>query len=148
VRLKVSPQQAWQLVGDFCAAKHWSSDVLKCEILSGAPNQIGTIRLLTLRNGGTAREQLIAYDAAQRSFSYTIIESDIPVVGYSATFAVVSDGSDGAVAEWSSRFEAASGATPAAARQIVERIYEIGLNSLLQLTGGQPGQDTPCVPPI
>lgn len=136
MKLRVSPQQAWQLVADFCPARQWSSDVLKCEILSGANNQIGTVRLLTLRNGGTAREQLIAHDAARQSFSYTIIESGLPVIDYCATFTILSDGSDEAVAEWKSRFEAAPGTTPAAARQVIEHIYDIGLNSLRQMTGG------------
>jgi hypothetical protein len=134
VTLALSPAETWKLVGDFCPERQWSSDVLKCEIISGANNGIGTIRQLTLRNGSIARERLVAHDAKAHMFSYTIVESGIPVTGYRATFSVKPGDKGLSVVEWKSSFDPKPGTDAATAQTIVEGIYETGLSSLRAMT--------------
>jgi hypothetical protein len=137
VALPLSPAETWKLVGDFCPQRQWSSDVLKCEIVSGANNRIGTVRQLSLRNGSTAREKLVAHDPKTHAFSYTIVQSDLPVTGYRSTLSVKPGPNGGSLVEWKSSFDAKPGADAAAAKKIVEGIYDTGLGSLQSATSAQ-----------
>lgn len=130
VSLPSSAQRTWHKVGDFCPANHWSPDIVRCELMNGDNNVVGVVRRLSLRNGGSALEQLVARDAASRTLSYTIVESGLPVVNYRATLAVRAEEGGGATVEWSCTFAPASGTDSDTARRIVEEIYEIGLSGL------------------
>jgi hypothetical protein len=130
VALPLSPSETWKQVGDFCPQRQWSADVLKCDIVSGANNRIGAVRQLSLRDGSTAREKLVAHDPKMRTFSYTIVQSGLPVTGYLATLSVKSGPKGGSLVEWKGSFDAKSGTDAAAAEKIVKGIYDKGLESL------------------
>ena len=134
VALPLSPAETWKLVEDFCPQRQWSTDVLKCDIVSGANNRIGTVRQLSLRNGSTAREKLVAHNAKTHAFSYTIVQSELPVTGYLSTLTVKPGPNGGSLVEWQSSFDAKPGTDAAAAKKIIEGIYDTGLGSLQSAT--------------
>ena len=130
VNLKGSPEAVWSLIGDYCAIQKWHPAVTKCEIVSGTNNRAGAVRVLTLGDGATIREELLNYAAKARTYSYKILESPLPVRSYSATIAVLPGPSGGSVVEWKSTFKAAPGADDATARTTIEGIYDAGLTNL------------------
>jgi hypothetical protein len=132
LRLATSAERVWRLVGDFCPTRQWNADIVSCRIASGSNNERGAVRELTVRNGATVRERLVGRDSAARSFSYVIDQSPLPVENYYATLSV-SDANGGSVVRWKCTFEAAPGADIAAARAIIEGIYDVGLKSLRAL---------------
>jgi mxaD protein len=130
VTLTGSPEAIWSLIGDFCAIEKWDPGVTKCEISPGVNNRAGAVRVLTLDDGSTMAEELVAYDAARRTYTYKIVRSALPVVAYVATITVHPGGKGGSVVEWKSTFQAAPGTDATAARAAIEEIYDAGLASL------------------
>ena len=76
----------WALIRDFGGLGDWHPGVVKCELLGGLRGmEIGAIRVLTLVDGAQVTERLVAFDEENRSFTYQIVESGLPVAEYSAT---------------------------------------------------------------
>jgi mxaD protein len=130
VNLKGSPEATWSLIGDYCAIQDWHPAIAKCEIVSGTNNRAGAMRVLTLGDGATIREELIKHDARARTYSYKILESPLPVVSYTATITVFAGSNGGSVVEWKSTFKAGPNTDDATARTTIEGIYDAGLANL------------------
>lgn len=124
-KVSVSADAAWAAVGDFCAIATWHPAVAMCEL---STNGGTTYRKLTLQNGATLLEKLVARDDAARSYSYTIEAGPLPISGYASTIKVAADGS-GAILDWVGTF-AANGVPDTEAVTIIAGIYEAGLDSL------------------
>jgi mxaD protein len=128
-----SPAATWAVIADYCAIQKWHPAIATCEIIKGTANQLGAVRLLTLQDGGKVSEELVGYDAKKRSYTYKILESPLPISGYTATIAVGPGSSGGSVIDWHSTFDAAPGTDPAAARATIEGIYDAGLARLKEM---------------
>lgn len=129
VSLKQAPAAVWARIGDFNGAANWSPAIAKSEIESGANNQPGAIRKLTLHDGATIREELVARDDAAMKFTYKIVESPLPITDYQSTLSVAGDG-EGSKVTWTGSFKPAAGTEPAKASEIVGGIYQRGLDNL------------------
>jgi len=128
--LKGSPDATWSVMGDYCSIANWHPAVAKCEIASGGGNKVGTVRVLTLGDGGVIREELTAHDAKARSYSYKILSGPLPVASYTSTIAVRSGAGGGSVVEWKSTFKATPGSDDATAKKTIEGVYDAGLSNL------------------
>ncbi len=122
VTTTADPATTWEAVGDFCAIADWHPAVTECAVSDhdGTPR-----RTLTLDGGGTIVEDLVARDDDAMTYTYTIIESPLPVAGYESTIAVSADG-DGSRIDWTGSFEP-SGASEDEAVGVMNGIYEAGL---------------------
>ena len=88
------------------------------------------MRKLTTGDGAVVHERLDSIDAAQRTYTYSITDSPLPLEGYQATIRVADGGGAGsAEVHWSSEFEPA-GAPETDVVAIVEGIYQAGFDSL------------------
>jgi len=47
--------------------------------------KVGAVRKLTIKDGPTFTERLVAFDAAHHSYRYKIVESPLPFTGYVST---------------------------------------------------------------
>jgi uncharacterized protein YndB with AHSA1/START domain len=130
--LKVPAETVWSTIGNFNALARWHPAVEKSELSEEGG---ATVRKLSLRGGGTIIERLESKDDAERSYSYSIVESPLPVSGYTSRLKV-SKGKDAAssVVEWSSDFEATGGHESEAVKAI-RGIYEAGFQSLGKMFG-------------
>jgi len=92
-----------------------------------------TLRKLTLHGGGTILERLEGKDDQEQSYSYSILESPLPVSGYHSRIRVGRGKSAGScTVEWSSEFEPA-GAPESEAAKTIRGIYEAGLENLRKI---------------
>lgn len=133
-RLPASARQVWDLIGGFGALAKWHPLVEKCEIEED--EEAGTtIRRLSLVGGGAIVEKLETVDEDAHVYSYTILESPLPVADYRATIRVSDAPEGGATVEWSSTFEAA-GAEPKDAAAAIEGVYKAGFDQLRKMFGG------------
>jgi len=131
VTIDSTPTTVWKLVGNFNALDVWHPAVRKSE-LTGAGTKVGTRRLLTLAEGKQVIiEQLTAYDAAKTSYSYTIVNSPLPVVNYKGTISLNATSDGKTLLKWTSNFQAPSGADDASATRAVETLYDSGLAKLV-----------------
>jgi hypothetical protein len=120
---KLSADALWAKIGDFCGIGKWHPAVEKCELSAD-----GKTRTLSLKGGGTIIEALVKMDAAGRSYTYSIVNSPLPVANYSSTISVSADGA-GSVLTWSGKYDA-KGAPDADAMKVVQGIYDSGLAAL------------------
>jgi hypothetical protein len=120
---KLSADAMWAKIGDFCGIGKWHPAVEKCELSAD-----GKTRTLSLKGGGTIVEALVKMDAAGRSYTYSIVNSPLPVANYSSTISVSADGA-GSVLTWSGKYDA-KGAPDADAMKVVQGIYDSGLAAL------------------
>src|SRR5271155_2607196 len=74
ITINASAAKVWDAAKDFNALNTWLPPVAKDEIVEGRNNTVGAVRLLTLKDGGTIKEKLLAFDPAGRSFRYAIVE--------------------------------------------------------------------------
>lgn len=126
--LEITPEKVWAVIGDFCGIANWHPAVAKCDLSEKDGKQV---RTLTLQDGATIVEQLTEWNEENRSYTYTILESPLPVANYTATLSTKADDDGGAGIRWLGNFDA-KGATDDEAKAVIEGIYEAGLNSLLE----------------
>lgn len=125
VRLPVSAEEAWKVIGDFGGMAEWHPLVVECQL---AELEGETYRHLTLVDGEKIFERLV--ETGPHYYTYTIEEGPLPVDDYRATLSAV-DEDEGCHVYWSAFF------TPTApdereSDQIIAYIYETGLEALRQ----------------
>lgn len=124
IELPVSADQVWQLIGGFGALSDWLSYIPDSELSEG-----GRIRSLRNPAGAAIVERLMAFDEADRSYTYAILEAPFPVVGYRSTLRVHENGPNAAKVEWFGTFTP-SGAMDEEVSRLFQGIYEDGLSEL------------------
>lgn len=126
--LNVSADQVWQMIGRFNALPDWHPSVDKSQL-----TEAGQTRKLSLAGGGTIVEKLEKLDDHSRTYTYSIVDSPLPVKNYTSTIKVTGEG-DNATVEWSSEFEA-SGMPENDAMKAIEQVYQTGLDNLKKMFG-------------
>lgn len=131
--LNVPADEVWKLIGGFNAVPDWHPAVTKSQTEGEGQ---GSVRRLSLAGGGTIVERLESVDNDERLYSYSIVDSPLPVSNYKATIRVREKG-DGmsTVVEWSSEFSPL-GASESDASKVIQGIYDAGFQNLKKLFGG------------
>jgi len=137
ISIDASAAAVWKAAKDFDALNTWHPAVAKDAIVEGKNDAVGAVRLLTLQDGGTIKEKLLAFDAAGRSFKYSILEGVLPVSDYTSTFTVKSAGKGKATVTWSGHFRRKNvGDNPGdkendkTAVDTITNVYQAGLQNL------------------
>jgi uncharacterized protein YndB with AHSA1/START domain len=130
--LNVPADEVWKLIGGFNALPDWHPAVTESHTEGEGE---GSVRRLSLAGGGTIVERLERVDDGDRLYSYSIIDSPLPVPNYKATIRVRDKG-DGTAAtvEWSSEFSP-SGASEGEASEAIQGIYDAGFENLKKIFG-------------
>lgn len=131
--LNVPANEVWKVIGGFNAVPDWHPAV---EDSHTEGEGEGSVRRLSLVGGGIVVERPESVDDEERVYSYSIVDSPLPVSDYKATIRVRDKGDGTAtVVEWSSEFDP-SGASESEASQVIQGIYNAGLGSLKKMFGG------------
>ncbi|TDJ20374.1 MAG: SRPBCC family protein [Gammaproteobacteria bacterium] len=128
--LNVAADEVWKLIGGFNTLPDWHPAIKKSEL-----EEEGSMRRLSLTGGGTIVEKLERLDDSERVYTYSIIDSPLPVSNYTATIRVKEDGEGKTTVEWSSEFEA-KGAAENEAMDVIAGIYQVGFDNLKKIFGG------------
>lgn len=127
VDITAAPAEVWARIGDFCAIADWHPVIAACVPEERAGT---TYRVLQTEDGGILRERLMEKNDGAHFYTYSILESPLPVQGYVATLSVGPGASaDQAVVVWQSDFTAANVADEEAAG-VIAGIYDVGLQAL------------------
>ncbi len=78
------------------ALESWCPAFVKTEIQSGG-NDIGSVRAITLKDGPTFTEELLASDSAARTYRYKIVDSPLPIIEYVSTVKVIGAGNKSSI---------------------------------------------------
>ncbi|ORE95769.1 hypothetical protein ATO13_02885 [Stappia sp. 22II-S9-Z10] len=121
---------AWAALGDFCGIEAWHPAVTACSM----EDHGGTKRrTLTLGDGSTIVEDLVAWDDADMAYTYRIIESPLPVDNYESTIKVTST-ADGARVDWTGTFDP-KGMSEGDAVGVMQGVYDAGLTGIAEAAG-------------
>ena len=129
VQLHSTAGRTWSAIKDFGTWQTWHPAFASTQMLQGDGHSQGAVRLLVTKDGGKFTEELIAFDAAARSYQYRIIESPAPVVDYVSTIQVM-ETPGGSSVVWSSHFNVKAGTPEADARKLISSVYRAGLDNL------------------
>ncbi|MDN3263233.1 SRPBCC family protein [Streptomyces sp. CSDS2] len=121
-----SPEKVWSLIGGFDALPDWLPYIPESTALEG-----GRVRRLTNPEGEVIIERLVAFNEAERHYSYAILQAPFPVNGYVSTLRVhaVPGQENAAEVQWSGRFNP-DGATEDEVVDLFTGIYRDGLDAL------------------
>lgn len=119
------PETVWKTIGDFCGIGNWHPAIAKCERSEKGGKKV---RTLTLKDGGTIIEQQVSRNAKEMDYTYTIVESPLPVSDYKSTIGVMKEGS-GSKVTWKGSFKA-KGAPDEKAQEVIGGIYDAGLKGI------------------
>jgi hypothetical protein len=120
----MSPDALWKKVGDFCGISTWHPAFVKC-VLSADGKQ----RTLSIKGGGEILEALESVDNGNRSYTYRILSSPLPIANYRSTISVSPD-PKGSSVTWAGKYDA-KGASDADAKKAIDGAYEAGLKALV-----------------
>lgn len=141
VEIKAPADKVWATVGNFGDLGAWHPAVKKTDIVGGKNNVKGALRLLTLGDGATIKEELLGYSASAKTLKYKILEGALPVSSYVSSI-TVKTGKDGATTVvWKGNFKRADiSATPAAGKdddtalKTMHAVYRGGLDNLKKIS--------------
>ena len=124
--------RVWAVVRDFNAMPAWHPLIRQSRIETGAPSdQIGCVRNFSLQDGSRIREQLLALSDSEHSFSYRILEADVPLQDYSAGLSLwrVTDG-EATFGRWRAKFNAPAGQEKALSEMVANEVFQAGFDAL------------------
>jgi hypothetical protein len=135
--IKAPVDAVWAASKDFNGLAKWHPALEKDEILKGTNNVPGAVRSLSLKGGGTIKEELVAFSEPMHTFKYKILESPLPVASYVSTFTVKAGKDDTSIIHWTGTFKRKNAAdnppddqTDDAAKKVITGIYSSGLANL------------------
>ncbi|TLZ32789.1 MAG: SRPBCC family protein, partial [Gammaproteobacteria bacterium] len=70
VEIKAPIDEVWATVRDFDSLNKWHPGFASDELVSGGNGKVGAVRKLTIKDGPTFTERLLAFDAAHHSYRY------------------------------------------------------------------------------
>ena len=118
-------ETVWKTISEFCSIGQWHPAIEKCE---PGKKDGKEMRTLSLKGGGTIVEERTADSEKGMTYSYKILESPLPVEGYTSTIKVAKDGK-GSKVTWMGMFKA-KGAPDAKAEEVIAGIYGAGFKGI------------------
>jgi mxaD protein len=144
VEIKAPMSKVWATIKDFDSLNSWHPAFAKDEIIKGTNNKPGAVRQLTVKDGPTFTEQLLAFSPKSYSFKYKIIDpSPLPMRSYVSTVSVKAGAEGMTVVTWSGRMKRKNVSdTPPDAEsddgvtKFVTGVYRAGLDNLKKMVEG------------
>jgi len=104
IEINAKPADVWNFVKRFDGLKDWHPAFAKSDIIKGKDGELGAVRALTVKDGPTFTEELIAINNVSMAFTYIIIESPLPLDRYQSTMSVKPNGAGGSTVTWIGTF--------------------------------------------
>ena len=134
VNINAPAAKVWNKISKFSDLGAWHPAVAKTEITAGVDGKKGAKRSLTLQDGGKINEQLTAYNAKNKTMSYIIVDSVLPVTAYASTLHVYSNGADKSIVVWEGSFLTKAPADEKTASDTIGGVYDGGLSNLKKIS--------------
>ena len=118
----LSARDVWSWIGDTGGVAAWIPAI-------DASRMDGDVRHVVFTDGAPARERIVAFDEAARTYSYEYIDGPLPLEHYRSTISVVENGDHSSV-RWSAQFGAESAEMETELATAIEGIYAAALDEL------------------
>jgi len=129
--------RVWDRVRDFNALPVWHPRIRDSRIEDSLPaDKVGCIRSFNLQNGDNIREQLLGLSDYDRFYTYSILESPMPLSDYVATLRLtpITDG-DRCFVEWSADFVCSAEVESELVDGISGDVFQAGFDALKRFFG-------------
>jgi len=136
--IDASAQKVWERVRDFNGLPVWHPRIRDSRIEESLPaDKVGCIRNFNLQNGDNIREQLLGLSDYDKTCTYSILESPMPLTDYVATLRLtpVTDG-ERCFIEWSADFQCAIDDEADLVNGISGNVFQGGFDALKRHFGG------------
>lgn len=127
--------RVWARARDFNGHHEWHPIIADSAIEDGLRSDtVGCVRNFGIKGGGRLREQLVSFSDRDHSYTYTILESPLPLTGYVATFRLtpVTEG-DRSFGEWWADFDCDPAELPGLREQVGRNTFAAGFEALARL---------------
>jgi hypothetical protein len=140
IEINAPPAKVWAMVKPFDGLKNWHPAFASSVLLSGQNGAVGAVRALTIKDGPTFTEELLALNEKSMAFTYNVIESPLPIDRYLSTMTVKPDGRGGSIVTWIGQFSRKNprdnppeAESDAGAVGLITGAYQAGLQNLKKL---------------
>ena len=133
--------KVWAYARDYNGHHQWHPRIAESHIEGGGPSdQVGCVRAFTLDDGGKLRERLLSFSDVNRTFTYDIIVSPMPIQNYLATFTCkpVTAGNRTFV-EWTAEFDVAPDKEAEIKDVVGNKTFAVGIRALAKKLGEPVG---------
>ena len=130
--------KVWEKIRDFNALPRWHPRIRESRIENGEPpDKIGCVRDFRLQNGDRLREKLLGLSDYDMFYTYSILESPMPLTDYMATLRLtpISDGNRTFI-EWTAEFDCAAAVTVELVDGIGNNVFQAGFDALKRQIAG------------
>jgi hypothetical protein len=136
--IDASPELLWKTLRDFSTIARWHPAVRDCIIEgAGLPDRVGAVRAIHLQDGTPLRERVTALSDKDMSYSYSVIESPLPLEYHSATVSLLGvAGGTKTLASWYVEFRLTQGDPEQMANAIHSSVILPGFQGLAKLAVG------------
>lgn len=134
--------KVWERVRDFNSLPKWHPRIRDSRIEDALPSdKVGCIRNFHLQNGDGLREQLLGLSDYDMFYTYTILESPMPLTDYISTLRLtpVTDG-DRCFGEWSAEFSCDPDKESDLVNGVGTNVFQGGFDALKRHFGDQLGR--------
>lgn len=139
VAIDAPAEKVWAAIKDFDALAKWHPAL--AESPADKANEVGSVRQLTLKDGGKLVEILEKHDDAKMIYTYRAENGGaLPVANYSSTIQVKADGASKSTVNWRGGFyrmnpalDAPKGQDDDSAVAAVTGVYKSGLANLKKI---------------
>ncbi|KAL3676177.1 hypothetical protein R1sor_026125 [Riccia sorocarpa] len=137
--------KTWDISGDFCNLHRWVDTTESCECVEGEPQKPGCVRAaygegtFPRADGAktSVREKLLTFDNESRSMSYIMLENNLGLSNYIATFILHDLGAGAVLVEWSYEVDPHPGSTEQKTADYMTGAYKNVLKKLEALMHSQ-----------
>lgn len=133
--IDAAPESIWKTLRDFSTIARWHPEVQDCLIEDGPPaDRVGVVRKIHLRDGTPLRERVTALSDKDMSYSYSVIESPLPLAYHSSTVSLLGvQGGTKTLATWYVEFRLKQGDPEQMASAIHAGVILPGFQGLAKL---------------
>ena len=131
--------KVWAYARDFNGHHEWHPIIAESHIEDGLPSdRVGCVRNFKLSDGGHLRERLLSFSDLDRSFTYNIISSPLPIRNYIARFTCkpVTEG-DRTFVEWMADFDVTEADEGRIKEQVGRNTFAAGIAALAKKLGAK-----------
>jgi hypothetical protein len=104
IEIDAEPGKVWNMVKRFDGLTDWHPAFAKSEIIKGRDGELGAVRALTVKDGPTFTETLLALNPEAMAFTYDVIESPLPLTDYLSSMTVKPSSRGGSIVTWTGTF--------------------------------------------
>jgi hypothetical protein len=144
IEINAKPEAVWNIVKAFDGLVNWHPAFSGSPLVKGKNGKPGAVRALTIKDGPTFTEELVAYSESRMAYTYIIVESPLPIDHYQSSMSVKGNGSGGTTVAWIGTFtrknprdNVPEAESDAAMVKLIIGAYQAGLQTVKTIAEGK-----------